>query len=291
MNILSIQSWVAYGHVGNASAMFPLQRLGAEVWAVNTVQFSNHTGYGHWTGQVFAPDSVTALVDGIAARGVLGGCDAVLSGYMGDAGTGEAVLDAVRRVRAVNPAALYCCDPVIGDADTGVYVRPGIAELLRERAVPVADILTPNRFELELLAGLPCGSVVEAAAAARALRTRMAQGPDGGGGTPAVLVTSLDGADTPADALDLLAVGPDGGWRLRTERLDLAVNGAGDAIAALFLFHMLREGSARLALERAASAVAGMLRHTLRSGLREIALVAAQDEFVQPSRMLVAEPC
>ena len=292
MNILSVQSWVAYGHVGNSSAMFPLQRLGAEVWAVNTVQFSNHTGYGHWTGQVFAPEAVTALVDGIEARGVLGGCDAVLSGYMGDAGTGEAVLDAVRRVRAANPAALYCCDPVIGDTDTGVYVRPGIAELLRERAVPAADILTPNRFELELLSGLPCGSVAHAGAAALALRGRMAGGPGAGGrGTPAVLVTSLDGADTPGDSLDLLASGADGCGRLRTERLPLAVNGAGDAIAALFLFHMLREGSARRALERAASSVAGMLRETLRSGGREIALVAAQEEFVRPSRMLVAEPC
>ncbi len=285
MNILSVQSWVAYGHVGNASAMFPLQRLGAEVWAVNTVQFSNHTGYGHWTGQVFAPEAVTALVDGIEARGVLGGCDAVLSGYMGDAGTGEAVLDAVRRVRVANPAALYCCDPVIGDTDTGVYVRPGIAELLRERAVPAADILTPNRFELELLSGMGCASVDAAAAAAAALRGRMAEG------APAVLVTSLDGGDTPGDALDLLAAGADGCWRLRTERLPLAVNGAGDAIAALFLFHMLREGSARRALERAASSVAGMLRETLRSGGREIALVAAQEEFVRPSRMLVAQAC
>ncbi len=285
MNILSVQSWVAYGHVGNSSAMFPLQRLGAEVWAVNTVQFSNHTGYGHWTGQVFAPEAVTALVDGIEARGVLPGCDAVLSGYMGDAGTGEAVLDAVRRVRAANPGALYCCDPVIGDTDTGVYVRPGIAELLRERAVPAADILTPNRFELGLLSGMACGSVAEAAAAAGALRGRMA------GGTPAVLVTSLDGADTPGDALDLLAVGADGCWRLRTERLALAVNGAGDAIAALFLFHMLRDGSARRALEMAASSVAGMLRETLRSGGREIALVAAQEEFVRPSRMLSAQAC
>ena len=285
MNILSVQSWVAYGHVGNASAMFPLQRLGAEVWAVNTVQFSNHTGYGHWTGQVFAPEAVTALVDGIEARGVLGGCDAVLSGYMGDAGTGEAVLDAVRRVRVANPAALYCCDPVIGDTDTGVYVRPGIAELLRERAVPAADILTPNRFELELLSGMGCASVAEAATAAAALRGRMAEG------APAVLVTSLDGGDTPGDALDLLTAGADGCWRLRTERLPLAVNGAGDAIAALFLFHMLREGSARRALERAASSVAGMLRETLRSGGREIALVAAQEEFVRPSRMLVAQAC
>lgn len=297
MNILSIQSSVAYGHVGNGSAVFPLQRLGAEVWPVNTVQFSNHTGYGHWTGQVFAPETVTALVDGIAARGVLPSCDAVLSGYMGDAGTGEAVLDAMRRVRDANPAALYCCDPVIGDTGVGVYVRPGIAELLRERAVPAADILTPNRFELALLSGMACGSVAEAGAAAAALRVRMAGGADGTGrggtrrGGPAVLVTSLDGADTPGDALDLLASGAEGCWRLRTERLPLSVNGAGDAIAALFLFHVLREGSVRRALERAASSVAGVLRETLRSGGREIALVAAQEEFVRPSRMLVAQPC
>src|SRR5579862_8294953 len=124
MNILSIQSWVAYGHVGNASAVFPLQRLGAEVWAVNTVQFSNHTGYGDWTGEVFTGAQIGRLIDGIAARGALARCDAVLSGYMGDAGIGEAILDAVRRVKQANPNAVYCCDPVIGDDDTDVYVRP-----------------------------------------------------------------------------------------------------------------------------------------------------------------------
>ena len=111
MNILSIQSWVAYGHVGNASAVFPLQRLGAEVWSINTVQFSNHTGYGHWTGQVYTGEAVRELVDGIAARDVLRHCDAVLSGYMGDAGIGEAILHAVdpraaRRTRARSIAAI-----------------------------------------------------------------------------------------------------------------------------------------------------------------------------------------
>ena len=129
MNILSIQSWVAYGHVGNASAVFPLQRLGAEVWAVNTVQFSNHTGYGAWTGQVFTGEQVAAVIDGIAARGALARCDAVLSGYMGDAGIGAAILDAVARVRAAQPGGVYCCDPVIGDEGRGVFVRPGIPGL------------------------------------------------------------------------------------------------------------------------------------------------------------------
>ena len=139
MNILSIQSWVAYGHVGNASAVFPLQRLGAEVWAIHTVQFSNHTGYGAWRGQVLPATLIGDCVEGIAERGVLPGCDAVLTGYVGDAATGEAILGAVARVKAANPAALWCCDPVIGDVGRGVFVRPGIPEFFRDRALALAD--------------------------------------------------------------------------------------------------------------------------------------------------------
>ncbi len=277
MNILSIQSWVAYGHVGNASAVFPLQRLGAEVWAVNTVQFSNHTGYGAWTGQVFTGDVVRDLVDGIAARGVLPSCDAVLSGYMGDPGIGEAILDAVARVRAANPAALYCCDPVIGDHGRGVFVRPGIAELLRDRAVPAADILTPNQFELEHLTGASCATLGDALAAVARLRAMMAPG-----GPRTVLVTSLQTGDTPSDVVDMLAVDAEGAHLLRTPLLPLSVNGAGDAVAALFLFHHLRTGQAQAALEAAGSAIHGLLRRTAEAGSREILTVAAQDEFVSP---------
>ena len=236
MNILSIQSWVAYGHVGNASAAFPLQRLGAEVWAVNTVQFSNHPGHGGFRGQVFPPALIRDCVLGIEERGVLPACDGVLSGYVGDAGTCEAVLDAVRRVKAANPRALYCCDPVIGDAGR-VYVRPGIPELLRDQALPLADIATPNQFELEWLSGRRVATLEDAREAIRAVQS---------GGPRCVLATSLRTAETPADALDLL-VGEGGRfWRLRTPLLPIAVNGAGDAIAALFLFHRLRSGSAQL---------------------------------------------
>ena len=149
MNILSIQSHVAYGHVGNASAVFPLQRLGHEVWPIHTVQFSNHTGYGAWKGQVFGRDLIDACVEGIAERGVLPTCDGVLSGYMGAAEIGEAILAAAARVRAANPNALYCCDPVIGDVGRGIFVRPGIPEFMRDRAVPAADVVTPNQFELD----------------------------------------------------------------------------------------------------------------------------------------------
>jgi pyridoxine kinase len=282
MNILSIQSWVAYGHVGNASAVFPLQRLGAEVWAVNTVQFSNHTGYGTWRGQVFGADLVSDLVQGIADRGALPGCDAVLSGYMGDATIGEAVLEAVAKVKAANPAALYCCDPVIGDIGRGVFVRPGIPEFMRNRAVPAADLITPNQFELENLTGLPVTTLAEAKAAVTALQ---ATGPR------AVLVTSLKVAETPDDQIELLAAEGGEFHRVRTPMLPLSVNGAGDAIAALFLFHRIKTGSSALAAAAAASSVFGLLRRTSEAGSREILTVAAQDEFVTPSRVFLPEAC
>jgi len=282
LNILSIQSWVSYGHVGNASAVFPLQRLGAEVWAVNTVQFSNHTGYGAWRGSVFGAELIRELVAGIAERGAMPRCDAVLSGYTGSADIGEAILGAVAQARAANPAAMYCCDPVIGDVGRGVFVRPGIPEFMRDRAVPAADILTPNQFELEWLTGREVRSLDDARAAVAALQAR---------GPRCVLVTSLRTEDTPADAIELLA-GEDGAfWRLRTPLLPVSVNGAGDAIAALFLFHRLRWGEARVALSAAASSIYGLLRRTAEAGSREILTVAAQEEFVTPSRVFRAERC
>ncbi|MEA2789105.1 MAG: pyridoxine kinase [Acetobacteraceae bacterium] len=294
MNILSIQSWVSYGHVGNASAVFPLQRLGAEVWAINTVQFSNHTGYGDWTGAVYSGQSVRDLVDGIAARGALQRCDAVLTGYVGGADIGDAMLHAVARVRQANPAALYCCDPVIGDVDTGVYVRPGIESFLRAQALPAADIATPNRFEIERLTGVDCATLQGAKQAVLRLRSMMRGGLHDrphGGSPPCVLLTSLETDTTPADCIDMMTFEGDGFHLLRTPRLGLSVNGAGDAIAALFLFHRLRSGSAAAALEAAGSSVFGLLRLTAEAGSREILTVAAQEEFVAPTRMFTALPC
>ena len=280
MNILSIQSHVAYGHVGNASATFPLQRLGHEVWPIHTVQFSNHTGYGDWTGRVFDGQAIEELMDGIAARGVLSRCDGILSGYMGSADIGQAILAAARRVRTANPKALWCCDPVIGDVGRGVFVRPGIPEFMREHAVPAADIVTPNQFELTQLTGRTIATLDDAKAAIATLR---AMGPK------VVLVTSLVTAETPDDGVDLAAADGMGMFRIRTPRLHLDVNGAGDAIAALFLVHFLATGSAKTALERATSSVYGLLRRTQEAGSREILTVAAQEEFVTPSRVFAAE--
>jgi pyridoxine kinase len=280
MNILSIQSHVAYGHVGNAAATFPLQRIGVEVWPIHTVQFSNHTGYGAWTGRVFEAGLITELVEGIAQRGVLGHCDGVLSGYMGSAETGAAILDAVARVKAANPKARYCCDPVIGDVGRDVFVRPGIPEFMREHAVPAADVVTPNQFELDHLTGRTSATRRDAAAAIDALH---AFGPK------AIMVTSLHTDETPPDAIDLVASDAAGRFRVRTPKLPISVNGAGDAIAALFFAHYLRSGSAADALARATSSVFGVLRRTADSGSREILLIEAQDEFVNPSQVFEAE--
>ena len=282
MQILSIQSWVAYGHVGNASAMFPLQRLGAEVWAVNTVQFSNHTGYGDWTGDVYSGAQVARLIDGIEARGALARCDAVLSGYMGDKAIGHTILDAVRRAKAANPACIYCCDPVIGDDDTDIYVRPGIPEMIRDEALAAADIATPNLFELRLLTGLPCGSLAEVKRAIAALHRL---------GPKTILLTSTRTEETPADAMDMLCSENGDFHLLRTPLLPVHVNGAGDAIAALFLFHRLRSGSAPAAMAKAGSAIFGVLRRTAEAGSREILTVAAQDEFVAPTRWFAPVAC
>lgn len=277
MNILSIQSWVSYGHVGNAAAVFPMQRLGAEVWAINTVQFSNHTGYGSWRGSVLPADLIRELVTGIEERDALPRCDALLSGYLGDPLVAEAVLYARARLQTANPAAIYCADPVIGDDGRGIYVRPGIAELMRDQIVPAADILTPNLFELRYLTGLPCDSLGSVKEAVAALQAR---------GPRRILVTSLRTPETPDDKLDMIAAEGGAYFRLRAPLLPISVNGAGDAIAALFLVHTLQGRSAAEALAAAGSSIFGILRHTAETGQREIALIAAQQELVAPTTIL-----
>jgi pyridoxine kinase len=280
LNLLSIQSHVAYGHVGNAAAVFPLQRLGIEVWPIHTVQFSNHTGYGQWRGRVFDADMIREIVQGIDERGVLGSCDGVLSGYMGAADIGEAIIEAVARVKEDNPIAQYCCDPVIGDVGRGVFVRPGIPEFMRERVVPSADVVTPNQFELEHLSGHPTSTLSDVLAAVDRVH---ACGPR------VVLVTSLHTRETPKDAVDVLVSDEAGRCRVRTPYLPLQVNGAGDAIAALFFGHLLRVGAAGEAASLAVSAIFGVLSRTLEAGSGEILLVEAQDELTNPSRIFEAE--
>jgi pyridoxine kinase len=272
--VLSIQSWVACGNVGNAAALFPLQRLGCETWSLNTVAFSNHTGYGRWRGAAVPAREIAALFEGIAELGILSRCDAVLSGYLGDAEAGSVLFDIVARVKAANPRALFTCDPVMGDFGAGWYVGAGIPEFYRDRAITVADVITPNRFELEWLTGRRIGSVTEAAAAAAGLRER---------GPATILVTSLNVA---ADRIAALAAGAEGVWAVETPRLPIEATGCGDAVAALFLGWLLKGKPLPEALADTIAAIFGVVEATIESGGGELALVAAQDELVSPSRKL-----
>ncbi|NGM12932.1 pyridoxal kinase PdxY [Verrucosispora sioxanthis] len=273
MKILSIQSSVAYGHVGNSAAVFPLQRLGHEVWPVLTVHFSNHTGYGAWRGPLLAPTDVAEVIAGIADRGVLGDADAVLSGYQGDPAMGAVILDAVTLVKTANPDALYCCDPVMGDVGRGMFVRPGIPEYLRDVVVPRADIVTPNQFELEFLAGRPTNTIDDLLAAVDAVR---ATGPRH------VLVTSVLHGDLPADTLEVVAVSDAGAWAVTTPLLPITPNGGGDVTAALYLAHLSTTGSPATALERTTASIFAVLEATLAAGTRELQLVAAQTAIADP---------
>jgi pyridoxine kinase len=270
--VLSIQSWVACGNVGNTAALFPLQRLGCETWSLNTVAFSNHTGYEKWRGDTVPASEIATLFEGIAELGVLSRCDAVLSGYLGEAETGPVLLDIVARIKKANPCALFCCDPVMGDVGLGYYVRAGIPEFFRDRALALADVITPNRFELEWLSGGQVRSLAEACDAVAALRQL---------GPRIVLATSLE---TAADYVAAVAAGPDGVWAVETPRLPIEATGCGDAVAALFLGWLLKGKSVPDALATTIGAIYGVIEATMRSGGGELALVAAQEELVSPNR-------
>jgi len=273
VKVLSIQSSVAYGHVGNSAAVFPMQRLGVEVWPVSTVVFSNHTGYGQWRGPMLPADDVREVITGIGEREAFPEVDAVLSGYQGGTQIGDVVLDAVAQVKAANPDAIYACDPVMGNATSGCFVHPDIPVLLRERVVPQADLITPNQFELGFLTGTEPDDMESTLASVDAAR---AMGPS------TVLVTSVLQPDRPDDTIEMLAVHGDGAWVVRTEHLPIKCNGSGDVTAALFTTHLLQTGDPALALGRTASSVWDLVKTTLDSGRRELQLVQAQEHLAAP---------
>jgi pyridoxine kinase len=272
--ILSIQSSVAYGHVGNSAVTYPLMRMGVEVWPVITVHFSNHTGYESWRGPLLSAADLADVVRGIDERGVLGEVDAVLSGYQGGEDIGAMILETVALVRRRNPGSIYCCDPVLGDADTGSYVRPGIAEFMRQQIVPAAQIITPNQFELTLLTGLPVSTMAEVLDAADAARRL---GPE------VVLITSVIRQDAPPQIIDMVAVNGHGAWLISTPRLPRTFTGSGDVTAATFLATLLRTRDLPAALAHTAAVIYGLLKITADSGRGELALIAAQEEFIRPS--------
>ena len=273
VKVLSIQSAVAHGHVGNSAAVFPLQRIGVEVLPVYTVNFSNHTGYGAWRGPLIAPDDVRDVITGVEERGVFPAIDVVLSGYQGGEGIADVINDAVARVKAANPNAIYACDPVMGNAKSGCFVAPAIPVLLREKVVPVADLITPNQFELGFLTDTEPGDIDSTLASIDAAR---AMGPR------IVLVTSVERPDREEGTIEMIAADGTGAWIVQTPLLPLKANGSGDVTAALFTAHYVETGSAAEALARTTSSVFDLLQNTLDSGERELQLIESQEAYAHP---------
>lgn len=273
MRILSIQSSVSYGHVGNSAAVFPLQRIGHEVMPVYTVVFSNHTGYGEWAGPMLTGKDVRDIVRGIDARGGLDDVQLVLSGYQGGDDIGDAILDAVQLVKQRNPRAIYACDPVLGSAASGCFVAPEVQSLIRDRVVPQADLITPNQFELGFITDTDPRTLEETLASVDQVRKS---------GPSLVLVTSVLQPGRPADTIEMLAVTDAGAWIVQTPQLPFKANGSGDVTAALFSSHLQVHGDAARALAQTASSVFELLENTLASGQRELQLIESQEAYVNP---------
>ena len=291
MAILSIQSHVVFGYAGNSSAVFPLQRLGREVWALNTVEFSNHTGYGAWRGKALGAELAAELVRGLSERGLLGRCEAVLSGYLGDADVGRVIADTVQMVRRESPGALYCCDPVMGDTGRGLYVKPDIPGIFQNALCPLADIITPNQFELETLTGLETSGIDNARRAISALHDKSIS---------VVLVTSYHDekeADRSEGRVSMLASDSSGIYRVTTPLLPVGANvaGTGDLTTAVFLSRYLETRDVRRTLELCASSVYGILaksfpesKNTGKEALPELRITEAQEELVCPTHSFPA---
>ena len=289
MAILSVQSSVAYGHVGNAAAVFALRRTGHDVWPIDTVRYSNHPGHGRFRGRRASPEEIGELVGGLADLGVLPRIRAVLSGYLGAVEAGPVLLDAVARVRAANPRALFFCDPVMGDRDRGLYGTADLVRFFREDALPAADIIAPNHFELEVLAERVLPSTKEVLAAKDMLAGKTTIITGGGSGLATILVTSLLGEEADPGSIATLARERDGAWRVITPRLAHAARGAGDLLAALFLGHRLDERPVADALARAVASVFAVIEATVAAGADELRLVEAQQVLIDPPVVFAAE--
>ncbi|MBD1585957.1 pyridoxal kinase PdxY [Pseudomonas typographi] len=280
-HLLAIQSHVVFGHAGNSAAVFAMQRMGVNVWPLNTVQFSNHTQYGHWTGQVLDYEQIPSLVAGIEAIGELPQCDAVLSGYLGNAAQGQAILEVVQRVKAVNPKAIYLCDPVMGHPEKSCIVAPQVSEFLLEGALPRADVLCPNQLELNTFCGRTAQTLADCVEMARSL---LARGPS------MVLVKHLFYGEKDPQVFEMLLVTAGGAWHLRRPLLAFpkAPVGVGDLTSGLFLSRLLLGDNPVQAMEATGAAVHEVLLETQACTTYELQLVRAQDRIVYPRERFAA---
>ena len=275
MSVISIQSQVAYGHVGNSAAVLPLQMHGIDVIAVPTTLLSNRPGYPTIRGRVLDAALVADLLRGIEERGAVDACKMILSGYLGSPEIAAEVADFVARAKARNPALLYCCDPVLGDRDRGLFVQKDIPPLVRDRLCRLADIITPNHFEFEFLCGAKAITIEQVIKAAQAL---MARGPS------TVVVTSAELADTPDGEIETLAIEQSQAWRVRTPKLPISPNGTGDLFAALLVAARVQGKDTPDALGHAASAIFAVLERTAARGTEEMRIVESAEQLTHPKR-------
>ncbi|WP_050720355.1 pyridoxal kinase PdxY [Aeromonas tecta] len=282
--VLSIQSHVVFGCAGNGAAVFPMRRMGLEVWPVNTVQFSNHTQYqAGWQGMVMPAGHISQLMAGLADIGVLGQCDALLSGYLGSAEQGEEILAAVARLKALNPQALYFCDPVMGHPDKGCIVAPGVSEFFKNRALPQADMLAPNLLELEQLTERTITNVPEALAACQQLREQ---------GVKLVMVKHLGRAAFDLDRFEMLLVCEAGAFHISRPLYAFSRQpiGVGDLLSATMLANLLTGHDPVLAFELTNASVDAVLAQTWLASAYELQLVAAQQALAAPRVRTRATP-
>lgn len=258
--LLSLQSFVSFGHVGHAAALPPLWALGVEVWPIHTVLFSSHPGWSGWTGERVDAGLMASLVAGIEATGALERGDALLTGYLGQPDAAAVVSDALARLRRANPAARFVCDPVLGD-DGQLYVPAALVDHYRERLLPAADIATPNMFELGLLSGRAVRALPEVLAAAASL------------GCPAVVATGLALDELGADALGVLVWTREARWLIRAPRIAGAFYGTGDVFAALLTAHLLHGRGLEDSALSATAALTHLIARTRDAGQRELAII------------------
>jgi pyridoxine kinase len=279
MTVISIQSQVAFGHVGNSAAVFPMQMHGIDVTAVPTTLLSNRPGYPTLRGRVLDAPLVADLLLGIEERGAVDSCKVILSGYLGSPEIAAVVADFVARAKARNPALLYVCDPVLGDRDRGLFVHADIPPLVRDRLCPLADIITPNHFEFEYLGGAKATTTDQLLKAARALMTR---------GPSTIVVTSAELSDTPDGQIETVAVERSNealnAWRVRTPKLPISPSGTGDLFAALLVSARVLDKNTPDALGHAASAIFAVLERTAISGTEEMPIVESAEDLVKPKR-------
>jgi pyridoxine kinase len=279
MTVISIQSQVAYGHVGNSAAVFPMQMHGIDVIAVPTTLLSNRPGYKTIRGRVLDAQLVGDLLLGIEERGAVRSADMILSGYLGSPEIAGVVADFVTRARAGHAGLRYACDPVLGDRDRGLFVHADIPPLVRDRLLPLADIITPNHFEFEWLCGAKASTSGQMLDAAQAL---LARGPK------TIVVTSAELSDTPAGEIEMLAIERERAWRVRTPKLPISPNGTGDLFASLFVSARVRGSDTPAALSHAASAIYAVLTRTAADGTEEMRIVESAEQLVRPTRRFEA---